>query len=102
MTGWPSAAEMPGARIRVTASCEPPAAYGTTTVTGRAGQACAAAEAAQPRESATAAPGSNRRRRALSTVRSMFPPAHELPPPMTGEGSWACHALDLDALERLV
>src|SRR5215470_8383389 len=41
ITCWPSASEMPTARMRPAVSEELPAAKGTTMVTGRAGQFCA-------------------------------------------------------------
>ena len=46
---------MRSARIRPTVSIGPPAANGTTSVTGRVGQSCAAADAAAPMSAAPAA-----------------------------------------------
>src|SRR5262245_20572860 len=40
MTCWPKSSERPGARMRPTVSAGPPAANGTTMVTGRVGQSC--------------------------------------------------------------
>src|ERR1700719_2325752 len=43
VTGWPSNSESDGARIRPRRSAPPPAAHGTTMVSGRLGHSCASA-----------------------------------------------------------
>jgi hypothetical protein len=47
ITCWPSVLPSPAPTIRPIVSTGPPAAYGTTIVTGRVGQLCAAAGAVE-------------------------------------------------------
>src|SRR5215471_4270962 len=54
-TVWPSSARKPSATMRAIASLDPPAANGTTSVIGRAGQSCASAAAPDAQSAAAAA-----------------------------------------------
>src|SRR5262245_46087268 len=56
MTCWPSSSDSRGVRMRATTSIGPPAANGTTTVGGRAGQSCAGAAAGNASAPASRAP----------------------------------------------
>src|SRR5438046_612261 len=55
ITCWRRISDRRALKIRATMSVEPPAAYGTTMVTGRVGQFCAAAVAAVATNTALAA-----------------------------------------------
>jgi N-acetylmuramic acid 6-phosphate (MurNAc-6-P) etherase len=55
MTCWPKSSLTRAAMMRATVSTGPPAAYGTTRVTGRTGQSCALALAAHVSAVASAA-----------------------------------------------
>ena len=53
---WPSSSDIRGVMMRATTSIGPPAANGTTIVTGRAGQSCAEAATVATANAASAVP----------------------------------------------